>query len=183
MNRNWKKTAALWITVALCLSGCGKGQEKVQENTQMEETSMFTLDTRVKEVMDAPVFQPYGRLIFPVDMRVDDTLTLKDVEDILPWYSEINPDKTVEIVNDMRERAAAGQQIFYDIYTEEEKREDPDKEDTGLFFFRGEKNAKTAILNAGGGMAWFLRNRPPMRAWERGTELPPTGVCRLTLTG
>lgn len=31
---------------------------------------------------------------------------------------------------------------------------DPDKKDTGLFFFRGEPDARTAILNAGGGFVY-----------------------------
>ncbi|WP_331498023.1 alpha/beta hydrolase [Mediterraneibacter glycyrrhizinilyticus] len=58
------------------------------------------------------------------------------------------------MANYLRDQAAAGNQIFYDIYTEEEKAEDPDKEDTGLFFFRGEPGAKTAIVNAGGGFMY-----------------------------
>ncbi len=46
------------------------------------------------------------------------------------------------------------EQIFYDIYTDEEKAEDPEKENTGLFFFRGDPGAKTAIVNAGGGFVY-----------------------------
>ena len=29
-------------------------------------------------------------------------------------------------------------------------RQNPEKRNTGLFFFRGEENAKTAVVNAGG---------------------------------
>ncbi len=49
------------------------------------------------------------------------------------------------------QRTNAGETVFYDIYTEEEKAEDPAKEDTGLFFFRGDPGAKFAVCNAGGG--------------------------------
>lgn len=104
--------------------------------------------------MRDPAFGDYGHLIFPVDIAISEDLELKDVEDILPWYSEVNPKKTVEIVNYMKDRVTDGEQIFYDIYSEEEKEADPAKEDTGLFFFRGDPGAKTAIVNAGGGFMY-----------------------------
>lgn len=101
-----------------------------------ETEEAYTLDTRVMDVINDPVFEGYGRLIFPVDRTIGEDLTLGDVGDILVWYHNVNPDKTVEIANYMKDQVQSGEQIFYDIYTEEEKAEDPDKEDTGLFFFR-----------------------------------------------
>lgn len=44
--------------------------------------------------------------------------------------------------------------MFYDIYTDAEKAADPAKEDTGLFFFRGEEGAPFAVCNAGGAFAY-----------------------------
>lgn len=44
--------------------------------------------------------------------------------------------------------------MFYDIYTDAEKADDPAKEDTGLFFFKGAPGEKFAICNAGGGFAY-----------------------------
>ena len=85
---------------------------------------------------DCWIIRTYGGRDYPVE-TVD--------------YTHINPDKTVEIVNYLDENAAAGDTVFYDIYTEEEKAEDPQKENTGLFFFRGEPDGKAAICNAGGG--------------------------------
>ena len=114
----------------------------------------YTRSTKIQEVISDPVFDGYGRLIFPVDIQIDDDLTLEDTEEILPWYSEVNSDKTVEIANYLHDQAADGNQIFYDIYTEEEKKEDPAKEDTGLFFFRGNPGEKFAVLNAGGGFMY-----------------------------
>lgn len=123
----------------------------------LENGKTFTAVNRAARVWDVirnPVFNDYGRLIFPVDQTIDDNLTLENVDDILTWYHYINPDKTVEIVNYLGEQAEAGVPVFYDIYTEEEKAEDPWKEDTGLFFFRGKQNGKAAICNAGGGFAY-----------------------------
>ncbi|WP_024345345.1 alpha/beta hydrolase [Lacrimispora indolis] len=145
-----------------CVTACGKSdsldsamlglQPDVQETGKTFNAVSHT--TRVRDVIGNQVFGDYGRLIFPVDRTIDDSLTLENVGNILTWYHYINQDKTVEIVNYLGEQAEAGNPVFYDIYTEEEKSEDPWKEDTGLFFFRGEPNEKTAICNAGGGFAY-----------------------------
>ena len=129
---------------------------ETESEMEAEETSenAYTRSTKIQEVIRDSVFDDYGRLIFPVDIQIDDDLTLEDTEEILPWYSEVNPDKTVEIANYLHDQAADGNQIFYDIYTEEEKKEDPAKEDTGLFFFRGNPGEKFAVLNAGGGFMY-----------------------------
>lgn len=166
---NCGKIVCLLAALTLTFTGCQNAKtdgtaDSTEDTEQTKESSpkkdkevqdqMFTADTKIKDVINDPVFEPYGRLIFPVDIAIDDSLKLKDTEKILPWYSEVNPEKTVEIVNNMKERAKAGETIFYDIYTEEEKAEDPDKNDTGLFFFRGDAGAKTAIVNAGGGFVY-----------------------------
>ena len=124
-----------------------------QEGTHLNFEPV-TRDTLVRDVMDDPVFEDYGRLLFPVDRTIPQDMTLENVGDILVWYNYINPDTTVEIVNTLGEQAAAGEQICYEIYTEAERAADPDKEDTGLFFFRGEPGGKTAICNAGGGFMY-----------------------------
>ncbi len=110
------------------------------------------------DVISDPVFEGFGRLIFPVDRTIDDDLELKDVGDILVWYNNVNPERTVEIVNYLHDQAISGNQIFYDIYTDEEKAADPDKEDTGLFFFRGEPGAKTACEDLARAIAFIHEN-------------------------
>ena len=66
----------------------------------------------MKEVINDPTFKGYGRLIFPVDIKIEDDLTLQNIEEILPWYSEINPKRTVEIINYMKNKVQNGNQIF-----------------------------------------------------------------------
>jgi predicted esterase len=114
----------------------------------------YTADTKVWDVIDDPDFEGYGRLIFPAHKTIDKSMTLSEVSSILTWYNYVNPDRTVEIVNYMKTKAEAGEQIFYDIYTDKEKAADPAKKDTGLFFFRGNSGEKFAIVNAGGGFAY-----------------------------
>lgn len=127
--------------------------DNVMTDTKIQE-GPYTEDTKVTDVINDEVFDGYGRLIFPVDMQISDNLTLKNVNTILTWYSEINTDKTVEIVNYMKKKAGSGQQIFYDIYSDDEKKSDLDKQNTGLFFFKGNTGAKSAIVNAGGGFMY-----------------------------
>ena len=73
----------------------------------------YTATTAIYDVINDPVFRDYGRLIFPVDDRYYSGDTLGDLR--LAYYSNIDPDETVEITNYMKERAAAGDTIFYDI--------------------------------------------------------------------
>ena len=118
---------------------------------EAEPVAPYTVDTKISDVTADPVFGDYGRLIFPVDQGYFGGDTLGSLS--LTWYDHIDPDKTVEICNYLHDRAAAGETVFYDIYTEEEKAADPDKADTGLFFFKGDPGAKFAVCNAGGGFA------------------------------
>ena len=168
-----KKIVLVGFMVVIMLCGCGttvrssaNREEKMQEtgsqekqsvtekDNDMNEVGSFTAESTIHDVINDSAFEGYGRLIFPVDMEIEDNLQLKDVSSVLPWYSEVNTDKTVEIVNYMKNQVMDGKQIFYPIYSEEEMQEDPDKRDTGLFFFRGNAGAKTAITNAGGGFVY-----------------------------
>lgn len=166
-----KKT--VYFMVALCLLnslvGCGRkedfGDAVITEGTQQSESGgeehvqasqkegeAYRKDTKISEVMDAPVFERYGRLIFPVDSGYYSGDTLGNLR--LTWYSNIDPDMTVEVANYMKSHAEAGETIFYDIYSNEEIAADPAKENTGLFFFKGNPGEKFAICNAGGGFAY-----------------------------
>ena len=98
------------------------------------------------------VFGNYGRLLFPVNNRYYSGDTLGELR--LTWYNNIDPNKTVEIANYMKEHAENGDTIFYDIYSDEEKTADPSKADTGLFFFKGNPGERFAVCNAGGGFAY-----------------------------
>ena len=49
----------------------------------------------------------------------------------------------METINRMIDYVHDGNRLFYDIYSEAEKRAGPHKNDTGLFFFRG--GAGTAV--------------------------------------
>ena len=120
--------------------------------TAAEAETMRNENTPIQDVVSDPAFGNWGRLLFPADEGYYSGTTLGSLH--LTWYGPTVPETTVEIVETLRARAESGEQVFFDIYTEEEKSADPWKRDTGLFFFRGDPDAKVAICNAGGGSAF-----------------------------
>lgn len=112
----------------------------------------FTVNSTFSEITSDPSFAGFGRLIFPVHRQHLFGSTLGDLG--MTFYTAegtIVPEKNVEVVNWLKDSADAGNTIFYDIYTDEEKAIDPEKADTGLFFFRGEPGKPFAVTCAGGG--------------------------------
>lgn len=123
-------------------------------SNEVNHIKTFTKSSTISDVMNNASFVGFGNLIFPVDRPMDGDTRLDDIDDIYIWYNYIDDDTTVDIVNSLKEDADSGNQVFYPIYTEEEMRQNPEKRNTGLFFFRGEENAKTAVVNAGGGFMY-----------------------------
>ncbi|MBR3385592.1 MAG: hypothetical protein IKG69_10400 [Atopobiaceae bacterium] len=113
---------------------------------------MVTASTRVTDVIKDPVLGDAARLLLPAEDWYWSGDTLGNLS--YTWYMRLDPQTTVDVVNRLRADAAAGEQVFYDIYTDAEKRADPAKRDTGLWFFRGDPGAHVAIVNAGGGFAY-----------------------------
>ncbi len=111
-------------------------QNKVNENT------------KISNVINNPLFGDYGRLIFPLNSSYYSGDTLGNLS--LTWYSNIKPARTVEIINYMLSQVQQGNKIFYRIYPVNDAR----SQKTGLFFFKGNKNSKFAICNAGGGFVY-----------------------------
>ena len=132
-------------------TGAVKG-EMTAANKQARKSENFTVNTPIQDVIHYPGFGSYGRLIFPVNPGYYSGSTLGSLS--LTWYTEIRPEKTVEICNYFKQHADAGDVVFYDIYTPEEKEKDSSKNDAGLFFFKGKPGAKFAICNSGGGMVY-----------------------------
>lgn len=162
MNRLLSFLTVSALMVSLC--GCGNNANQPEPDqtvrvdaVQAKGETIVTKDTTVGAVIANPALEDFGRLLFPVDRNVPDHMTLAEVSSsgVYVWYSHIQPDKTVEIVNDVIGRAEQGERVFYPIYSEEEMRIDPSKRDTGLFFFRGEPGEKFAVVNAGGGFMYI----------------------------
>ena len=104
--------------------------------------------TKIADVVNNPAFGDYGRMIFPLNEYYYSGDTLGTLR--LTWYSYINPSRTVDVINYMLDEVHEGRKIFYPIYPDD----DPRAKSTGLFFFMGNRGAKFAVCNAGGGFVY-----------------------------
>ena len=107
--------SALLFCTVLLLSGCGAREPQKPAESLPPEPAVFTRESKIEDGKHAPAFGSCGRLLFPVEDAYYSGDTLEDLG--LTYYSHIDPDEAVEIVNTLRARAANGQTIFYDIYT------------------------------------------------------------------
>ena len=97
-----RKTVFLAAILCLtsCFAGCGADEGRPDDSTT---ESSYTVNTKIEDVTSDPVYGEYGRLIFPVDSSYYSGDTLGELH--LTWYNNIDPDKTVEIVNYMKAHA------------------------------------------------------------------------------
>ena len=161
----------LLICLAICSAACsseklsaveGQEAEEIEEDTtnmNIPTKGPYTVNSTVGEVVSDPAFGDFGALLFPVDRQVSSSMTLDEVStsSVYVWYHYIRPEMTVDIINTLHDRAEAGEQIFYRFYTDAEISQDPEKQYTGLFFFKAEgasEAAPFAICNAGGGFMY-----------------------------
>ncbi len=115
----------------------------------------FTTDSRVNDILTHPAFQGFAERLLPWDdNRNEPNLRLKQIEWLMPYHSHISPQVVTETLNKMLARAEQGGTIFYEIYSEAEKRQDPSKRHTGIFVFKGKPNAPFTMIAPGGGFAY-----------------------------
>ena len=128
------------------------GASDIEENVTNNQLAVYNRSSLISDVMADSVFGSYGRLLFPIQRGYWSGTTLESLR--LTYYNYIAPDETVAIVNYLHNQASEKQTIFFDIYSDAEKAADPRKQDTGLFFFRGNRGSRFAICNAGGAFAF-----------------------------
>lgn len=114
----------------------------------------LTTANTVKDVMEHEAFVGFGQFILPAERRYDDDMPLADVASLLPYHNYVTGERAVETINTMIDYVQDGNRLFYDIYSDEDKRADARKNNTGLFFFRGEPGKPFAIVCPGGGFSY-----------------------------
>lgn len=72
----------------------------------------------------------------------------------MPYHQNVNPTDVVNALNSLIDEVSEGKKIFYDFYTEQQKRNDSAKNNTGLFFYRGKPGSPFAIVCPGGGFSY-----------------------------
>jgi acetyl esterase/lipase len=124
------------------------------EMSKHRDGHLETGDT-LRDMLEHPAFAGFGRLLLPWDdRRYDENMRLSEIGTLLPYHSNVAPPIVLRALNRMIDDASRGSTIFYDIYSNAERQEQPTKAQTGLFFFRGKPGAPFAVIAPGGGFAY-----------------------------
>jgi acetyl esterase/lipase len=102
-----------------------------------------------------PSFAGFSRLLLPWDDRAyNEQIPLTRIGSLLPYHTHVDPETVASALNRMIDEAARGQTVFYRFYSEAERLQEPARENTGLFFFRGRHGAPFAVISPGGGFSY-----------------------------
>ena len=150
----------LLIMAALFSSSCAAVDTAASSSggTQKGEAAMvktITPDTSILTVMNEPSFKEFGQFLFPTDFYTPTPgMKVSDAGSLLPYHTHINASDSCNVLNYLLNQARSGRRVFYNIYSEEARKLNPELEKTGLFFFRGRPDAPFAVICAGGGFAY-----------------------------
>jgi len=130
------------------------GHAHADENVQ-QGNHLLTLKDRVADIVNHPAFKGFSELLLPWDDNTKYYNTrLDQVGTLMPYHSHVDGNEVVGALNYLITQADSGKTIFYDFYSERQKKEDPTRKATGLFFFRGNPGATFAIVCPGGGFKY-----------------------------
>jgi len=145
-------------TVVASLALLASGQ--VVGTTMTEQASRtvggrLTADATMQDLLNHPAFAGFSRMLLPWDDRnYDSRMRLRDIGTLLPYHSHVDPETVVGGLNRMIDDAGQGRQVFYDFYTDDDKKKEPARANTGLFFLRGKPGAPFAVIAPGGGFSY-----------------------------
>jgi acetyl esterase/lipase len=112
-------------------------------------------DNTIGDLLRHPALAGFARRLLPWDDRAyDERMNLSDIGSLLPYHSRVDVASTIAALNRLIDDRTHRRQIHFDIYTEAEKREQPAKTNTGLFYYRGQAGAPFAVILPGGGFAY-----------------------------
>jgi acetyl esterase/lipase len=115
----------------------------------------LTANHQVRDIVNHSAFKSFGDLILPWDDNANYYNTrLTNIGSLMPYHSNVRTDVVLKALNHLIDEANNGKIIFYDFYTQQQKKQDPGRRNTGLFFYRGNPNAPFAIVCPGGGFSY-----------------------------
>lgn len=136
----------------------GAGIKNVDTHNSVEPIEMHShllIDDYIRDIVNHPAFKGFGELLLPRDNNTGYYSTqLQNVGSLMPYHNHVVPADVVGAINHMIDEVNGGNTIFHSIYSDQQKQQDPKKENTGLFFFRGNPDAPFAIICPGGGFSY-----------------------------
>lgn len=132
-----------------------RGRAKETELAGRPGNRHLTARSTLRDLLNHPAFAGFGALLLPWDDRAyDESMALTDTGSLLPYHSHVDPETVTSALNRMMDDVTGGKTVFYRFYTEAQRREQPARELTGLFFFRGRPGAPFAVICPGGGFSY-----------------------------
>lgn len=157
------KILLFFLLVISCTEVDSNGTRDDKDNVKNPETpyeddnmnNHLTLNSTVTDILNHPAFEGFGELLLPRDNNSASYDTqLSNVGSLMPYHKNVNPNDVVGALNHMIDEVNDGKTIFYEFYSGNQIEETPDKNSTGLFFFRGNAGAPFAIICPGGGFSY-----------------------------
>lgn len=150
-------SAASWLEAKASAAARSErtSDEPMNAQARGDRAGHLTVDSSIRDLLNHAAFAGFGRLILPWDARAyDESMRLRNIGALLPYHSHVNPADVVTALNRMIDDARNGQPIFYEFYTRAQKQQQPTRENTGLFYFRGNPRAPFAVISPGGGFSY-----------------------------
>ncbi|MDR2037264.1 MAG: alpha/beta hydrolase [Bacteroidales bacterium] len=167
-NLNFTGNMLLSLLMVLFLINCSDPDSTITDKNNQEmgnenngddsngsmEKHLTTTDY-VRDIVNHPAFEGLGELLLTRDNNSSHYNTqLSNIGSLMPYHRNVRPDVVVGALNHLIDEVNNGKTIFYDIYTEQQKVQDPAKRNTGVFFFPGDPNAPFAVVCPGGGFSY-----------------------------
>ena len=109
--------------------------EIMNQQARTSKGEHLTADDTISDLLNHPAFAGFGRLLLPWDDRAfDSSLRLRNIGSLLPYHTHVNAAPVVGALNHMIDDVNSGKTIFYEFYTADEKKEQPAKSNSGLFW-------------------------------------------------
>jgi hypothetical protein len=152
----------LVCTVINALSGCAaRAAVSAPDGTgDSAKIKILTLNSTVTDIINYPAFSGYGIQLLPWNNdRNNPETPVTNIASLMPYHEYVKPQVVLNALNYMIDEVNKGKTIFYDFYTDTQKKDEPDKNNTGLFFFRGNQgtsgsNAPFVLVIPGGGYSY-----------------------------
>jgi hypothetical protein len=109
----------------------GNAEQTMTEQMSGNKGGHLSIGSRIGDILNNPAFAGFGSLILARDNRnYDESTLLSDIGSLLPYHSHVDPEVVVSALNHMIDDVNSGKTVFYDFYTEAQKRAEPTREHT-----------------------------------------------------
>jgi acetyl esterase/lipase len=154
--------AAVTALLPVLLISVPHGQARAPASFEGRETDVrasqgghLGVESTIGDLLRHPAFAGFAHLILPWDDRAyDEQMPLARIGSLLPYHSHVDAETVASALNRMVDDAARGRTVFYRFFSEVERRQEPARGNTGLFFFRGRPGAPFAVVCPGGGFSY-----------------------------